>query len=107
MHVCYGRFKHNYITKLSFKKSLTINPALLVAHDKLSGVRRGAGLGAGGPAVAVLAAVIGDAQPALRHTLLSTEHPPRALRQGVANLKKYNHDVSSLTTIQTISQIYM
>ena len=38
-----------------------IDPALLVAHDKLGGVRRRAGLGAGRPAVAVLAAVVGHA----------------------------------------------
>jgi len=63
-----------------------VHPALLVTHDQLRGVRRGAGLGAAAPAVAVLTAVVSDAQPALGHTLFGAEDPPGAFRQRVAHV---------------------
>lgn len=62
-----------------------LHPAFRVPHNQSHGVRGDALPGTRSPAVTSLPALVGDPQPALGHTLFSTENPPVALGEGGAH----------------------
>jgi len=63
-----------------------VDPALRVSHDELLDIRRRAGLGTRGPAVAAFPSVVRHSQPALGHSFLGSEDPPAALWLRVADV---------------------